>query len=63
MEIKSSNLKLKQSEKAREFKLSSSTLQRHRRELNMLSPYTIPPPTKTHTIKQRLQTIPSMTSK
>ena len=34
MEIKSINPKIKQSEIARELKISSSTLQRYRRELN-----------------------------
>ena len=42
MEIKSINPKLKQSEIARGLKISSSTLQRNRREMNMLSPYRIP---------------------
>ena len=42
MEIKSINSKLKESEIAGELKKSSSTLQRCRRELNMLSPFRIP---------------------
>ena len=36
MEVKSINPKLKQSEIAREPKMSSSTLQRYRKELNLL---------------------------
>ena len=43
MEIKFTNPKLKQSEKARELKISSSTLQRYRRKTIMLSPCRIPP--------------------
>ena len=48
LEIKSNNPRLKQSEIAKKIlELSSSTLQRHRREINMLSPYRIPPSSKT----------------
>ena len=54
IEIKSTNSKLKQSEIARELKMSSSTLQRYRRETNMLSSYRIPPSSKTHTRKQNI---------
>ena len=57
MEIKSINQKLKQSEEARETKISSSTLQRYRRELNMLSPYKIPPSSQTQTGKQKLSNL------
>ena len=53
MEIKSINPKLKQSEIARELKLSFSTLQRYRREMIMLSPYRTPPSSNTHTRKQK----------
>ena len=53
MEIKSANPKLKQSEISTELKISSSTLQRYRRELNMLSPYSLPPSSKTHLRKQK----------
>ena len=53
MEIKSNNLRLKQSEKARELKISSFTLQRYRREIKMLSPYEIPPSSITNTGKQK----------
>ena len=41
MEIKSNNPRLKQSEIAKLLELSSSTIQRYRREINMLSPYRI----------------------
>ena len=54
MEIKSTNPKLKQSEVDRELKGSSSTMQRYRRETNMLSLYIIPPSSNTnHTKKQK----------
>ena len=51
-EIKSINPKLKQSEIARELKISTSTLQRCRKEINMPSPYRIPPG-NTNTRKQK----------
>ena len=50
MEIKSINPKLKQSKIVREPKISSSTLQRDRREKNMLSPNRI---SNCHTRKQK----------
>ena len=54
MEIRSNNPKLKQSEDAKLLELLSSTIQRHRREINMLSPYRIQPSSKTNqTRKQR----------
>ena len=54
MEIKSTNPKLKQSEVDKELTASSSTLQRYRRETNMLSFYRIPPSSNTnHTRKQK----------
>ena len=53
MEIKSGNPKLKQSEIARVLKISSSTIQRYRRELGMLSQNRLPPSSKTHTRKQK----------
>ena len=54
MEIKSINPKLKQSEIAKELIISSSTKQRYRRKMNMLSPYRIPPSSNTnHTRKQK----------
>ena len=52
MEIKSINPKLKQSEIAKLLAISTSTLQRYRREINMLSPYRIPP-SNNHTRKHR----------
>ena len=48
MEIKSNNPRLMQSEIVKLLELSSSTIQRYRREINMLSPYTIPPSSKTN---------------
>ena len=39
MHIKYQNPKMKQSEIADHFKMSSSTLQRYRNDINMLSPY------------------------
>ena len=53
MEIKNKNPKLLQSEIARQLETSSSTLQRYRREINMLSPFRKPPSSNTHTIKQK----------
>ena len=53
MEIKSTNLKLKQSELGKELKISSSTLQRYRREKSVLSQNRIPPSPHTHTRKQK----------
>ena len=52
-EIKSANQNSKKSEIARELKISSSALQRYRRKLNMLSPYRLPPSSKTQTKKQK----------
>ena len=54
IEIKCFNPKLEQSEIARELKLSLSTLQRDRREINILLPYRIPRSSNTtHTRKQK----------
>ena len=47
-EIKSINPKTKQSEIAKLLELSSSTIQRYRRGINMLSPYRIPPSSKNY---------------
>ena len=47
MEIKSINPKLKQSEIAKELEISTSTIHWYRREMHMLSPYRIPPSSKT----------------
>ena len=53
MEIKSINPKSKLSEIARELKISSSTLQLCRQEINMPSHYRRPPSSNTHTRKQK----------
>ena len=45
MEIKSMNPRLRQDQMAKELGCSSSTLQRYRQDINMLSPYGIPPKT------------------
>ena len=55
MGVKSTNPNLKQSEKAKELKISCPTLQRYRREKKMLSQYRIPPSSNTHTRKQKNQ--------
>ena len=52
VEIKSINPKLKHSETARELQISSSKLQRYRREINLLLPYR-KPPSNTPTRKQK----------
>ena len=53
-EIKSNNTRLKQSEIAKLLELSSSIIQRYRREINLISPYRIPPSSKTnHTTNQK----------
>ena len=41
LEINSINPKLKQSEIAKELEISTSTIQRYRRKINMLSPYRV----------------------
>ena len=43
MEIKSVNARLRQDQIAKEIGCSGSTLQRYRQDINMLSPYSIPP--------------------
>ena len=54
MEIRSNNPKLKQSEIAKLLELSSFTIQRYGTEVNMLSPYRIPPSSKNnHARKQK----------
>ena len=53
MEIKSNNPKLKQSEIAKLFELSSSTIQQYRREINMLSTYRIRPSSKANKKKTK----------
>ena len=53
VEVKSNNPKLKQSEITEELEIASSTIQRYRREINMLSNYSLPPASNTnHTRKQ-----------
>ena len=54
MEIKSTNPKLKQSEIAREQKISTSKLQRYGGEIKMLSSYTKLPLLNTPTRKQKI---------
>ena len=51
MEIKSISPKLKQPEIARELQMSTSTLQRYGREINMHSPYRKPSSSNTNTRK------------
>ena len=53
MEIKSINPKIKQSEKARELAISTSTLQRQRRETKMRSPHRILQSQNTNTRKEK----------
>ena len=54
MEIKSINPKLKHSEIAQQLAISTSTLQRYRREINLFSPYRVPPSsTNTNRRKQK----------
>ena len=53
IEIKCINPKLKQSEVAKELAIATSTLQRYRREINMLSPYRKLQSSNTHTRKQK----------
>ena len=53
MRVKCENPKMKQSEIANQLSYSTSTLQRHRNDINMLSPYRIHP---NNTIKQRKKT-------
>ena len=53
MEIKSNNPRLKQSENAKLLELSSSTIQRYRRETNMPSPYRLPPSCKTNRTRKK----------
>ena len=54
LELKSKNPRIKQSEIAKLLELSSSTIQRYRKKINMFSPYRILPSSKTnHTRKQK----------
>ena len=67
MEIKSANLRIRQGRIAKELGCSSGTLQRYRQDINMLSPYRIPP--NSHKRKQKISNFehdfekPQMTSK
>ena len=54
VEIKSVNPRLRQDQIAKEIGCSSSTLQRYRKVVNLLSPHGIPPTLKTnHTRKKK----------
>ena len=53
MEIKSTNPKLKQSESAKELNKASSTLQRYRSEIHMLSSCRIPPSSNNQRRKEK----------
>ena len=53
MEISSINPKLKQSEKTKDLGCSSSTLQWHRHNMNMFSPYRTSQSNTTHKTKQK----------
>ena len=53
MEVKSNNPRLKQSETAKVLAISTSTLQRYRRETNMHSPYRLLQSSNTNTRKQK----------
>ena len=52
MRVKYKNPKMKQSEIAKQLRLSSSTLQRYRNDINMLSPYRINPNNTNKRIKK-----------
>ena len=56
MRAKYENPKLKQSEIANQLGYSSSTLQRYRNYINMLSPYSIQPNTTSKRTKKALKT-------
>ena len=53
MQIKSNNPRIKQSEVAKLLELSSSTIQRYKREIKKLSPYRVPPSKKTNQTKTK----------
>ena len=54
LDIKSNNPKLKRAEIAKLLEMSPSTIQRYRREINLLASYRIPPSsTAAHTRKQK----------
>ena len=56
MKVKYENPKLKQSQKADQLGLSTSTLQRYRNDVNMLSPYRINPNNTNKRAKKALYT-------
>ena len=56
MRLKYENPKMKQSEVANQLTLSSSTLQRYRNDINMLSPYRIQPNNTNKRTKKTLNT-------
>ena len=68
MKVKYENPRMKQAEIANQLGMSSSTLQRYRNDINMLSPYRISPNnTKKHSKKAKINKIgdlkrPQMTS-
>ena len=62
IEIKSINPELKQSELAKKLAISTSTLQRYRRVINMHSPYGILQSSNTHTKKQKASNHTELTS-
>ena len=62
MKVKYENPKMRQSEIANQLGMSSSTLQRYRNDINMLSPYRISP-NNVKKRKKRLKSMISVTSK
>ena len=62
MRVKYENPKMKQSEIANQLGMSSSTVQRYRNDINMLSPYRINP-NNTRKRSKRLKSTISVTSK
>ena len=56
MKVKNENPKMKQSQIANQIGLSTSTLQRYRHDINMLSPYTINPNNTKKRSKKALNT-------
>ena len=62
MKLKYENPRMRQSEIANQLGMSSSTLQRYRNDINMLSPYRISP-NNTKKRPKRLKSMISVTSK
>ena len=62
MKVKYENPKMRQSEIANQLGMSSSTLQRYRNDINMLSPYRITP-NNTKKRPKKLKSMISVTSK